>query len=185
MFARCRVALVAMSIALAAVACQGGSDGVQGVAARPPSTSQVPPPATSSQETSPAGARRDLSIDERRGGHTLARHVGRSDDQLRERLARDTRISAASTYTDRDTAERVVATALETQQRRLKPWLAREGRRPNLVLDYDGSPGEVIGRSVRRGRDTVEDCHSAVVVLRWDDSSGEYFVLTSYPEVRR
>lgn len=115
----------------------------------------------------------------------MARHVGKSDDQLRERLARETRISAASTYTDRETAERVVAATLEAQEHLLTSWLAREGRRPNLVLDHDGSPGELIGRSVRRGRDAVEDCHSAVVVLRWDDSSGEYFVLTSYPEVRR
>ena len=185
MFARCRIALAAMCVAMAVIACQGGGAGVQGVAARPQSASQVPPPAPSSQQTSTAGPRRDLALDERKGGHTLARHVGKRDEQLRERLARDTRISAASTYTDRDTAERVVAAALEGQEHRLTSWLAREGRRPNLVLDYDGSPGVVIGRSVRRGRDAVEPCHAALVVLRWDESSGEYFVLTSYPEVRR
>lgn len=177
--------LAVICLAMAAVACQGGGAGVQGVELRPPSAAQGPPPATSIQETRTAGPRRDLALDERRGGHTLARHVGRSDDQLRERLARDTRISAASTYTDRDTAERVVAKALEAGKRRLTSWLAREGRRPNLVLDYEGSPRTPIGRSIRRGRDAVEPCHSALVVLRWDDSSGEYFVLTSYPEVQR
>src|SRR5688572_22239367 len=55
-----------------------------------------------------AAGRRDLTADESRGGHTLARHVGRSDEQLRERLQRERGISAASTYTDRDTAERIV-----------------------------------------------------------------------------
>ena len=40
----------------------------------------------------------DLSHDEDRGGHTLRKHVGRSDDQLRQRLARERNISAASTH---------------------------------------------------------------------------------------
>lgn len=47
--------------------------------------------------------RYDLERDERRGGHTLSRHVGRSDADLRERLSRERQISAASTYTDRVT----------------------------------------------------------------------------------
>jgi hypothetical protein len=50
-----------------------------------------------------AASRRDLGGDESRGGHTLARHVGRTDSQLLDRLAREPRISAASTYTDRAT----------------------------------------------------------------------------------
>jgi len=39
--------------------------------------------------------------------------VGRTDSQLLDRLAREPRISAASTYTDRATAELVVGLALE------------------------------------------------------------------------
>jgi len=60
--------------------------------------------------------RYDLERDEKRGGHTLARHVGRSDADLGERLRRERQISAASTYTDRATAERVVALALAQQR---------------------------------------------------------------------
>src|SRR4051794_5666599 len=55
---------------------------------------------------------RDLSIDESRGGHTLARHVGRTDAELRQRLIDEPNISAASTYTSRATAELTVARAL-------------------------------------------------------------------------
>jgi hypothetical protein len=51
----------------------------------------------------------DLAASELMGGHTLARHVGRTDGQLRERLRREPNIAAASTYSDRATAERVVA----------------------------------------------------------------------------
>ena len=39
------------------------------------------------------------------GGHTLAKHVGKSDEFLRHRLATEPRIKAASTFYDRQTAE--------------------------------------------------------------------------------
>ena len=85
--------------------------------------------------------RYDLERDEHRGGHTLSRHVGRSDADLRERLRREREISAASTYTDRAIAERAVAQALAKNRARVDQWLAREGPRPNLALDYHAAGG--------------------------------------------
>jgi hypothetical protein len=128
--------------------------------------------------------RYDLERDEHRGGHTLSRHVGRSDADLRERLRREREISAASTYTDRAIAERAVAQALAKNRARVDQWLAREGPRPNLALDYHAAGGETIGRSLtRRGRQAI-DCSNALVVLRWDGRRG-FYVLTSYPELPR
>jgi hypothetical protein len=124
----------------------------------------------------------DLSRDESHGGHTLTRHVGRSDADLRDRLRRE-RISAASTYTDRAAAEMTVARALVQQAERVARWEARSGARPNLALDYHGDPSEPIGRSLERNSATTVPCYDAVVVLRWDGDN--YFVLTSYPEARR
>ena len=50
-----------------------------------------------------AGAPRyDLEGDEVIGGHTIERHVGRTDRDLADRLRREPQISAASTYTDLD-----------------------------------------------------------------------------------
>ena len=43
-----------------------------------------------------AQQRRDLSLDESMGGHTLARHVGKSDAELADRLSRERQVSAAS-----------------------------------------------------------------------------------------
>src|ERR1700738_2990580 len=57
-------------------------------------------------------ARYDLARDEVRGGHTLDKHVGRSDSELRERLATERNISAASTWTNREVAEETVGQAL-------------------------------------------------------------------------
>ena len=130
----------------------------------------------------PAGSR-DLAADEAIGGHTLQRHVGRSDDDLRARLEREPQISSASTYIDRATAERVVGGALEKGSRAFTAWRERSGRRPNFALRYraDG----VIGRSIARGHTEPVPCDRAVVVLRWDERRDRYYVLTSYPEAGR
>jgi len=110
----------------------------------------------------------------------LRKHVGRSDDELRERLAQE-EISASSTYTDRAAAEFAVGNALQAGQYRIEQWLARSGGHPNLVLDYRGD--QPIGRTLHRGNSTSQPCANAKVVLRWLSSS-EYYVLTSYPECR-
>ena len=69
---------------------------------------QPAPPAAAAKATSTV-ASYDLAADEALGGHTLARHVGKSDAQLAARLRAERQISAASTYPDAGTASRVVA----------------------------------------------------------------------------
>ena len=142
-----------------------------------PQRAPEPAPAASAE-------RHDLGQDERRGGHTLARHVGRTDDDLRDRLKREPQISAASTYTDRPTAERAVAAALAHDRTRINRWLEREGQRPNLTIDYHDASGASIGRSLMRRSSRVVSCSDALVVLRWDGRDG-FYVLTSYPEAAR
>ena len=131
------------------------------------------------QRRSSSRTSHDLSQDEAAGGHTLKKHVGRTDDELRERLRRERNISAASTYTDRETAERAIGEAIERNREKIQRWLEREGGHPNLVLDYDSD--HPVGRTIRRGEEQAEPCSHAVVVLKWDGER-QYHVLTSYPE---
>jgi hypothetical protein len=123
----------------------------------------------------------DLGGDEQRGGHTLARHVARTDDELRDRLDRERNISAASTWTDRAMAESVVGEALAAERRRVESWTRRGFPRANLALHYNA--GRVIGRSLRRGDSQTVECSSAVIVLRAEGPEG-FYVLTTYPEAR-
>jgi hypothetical protein len=129
---------------------------------------------------------RDLSSDDLLGGHTLKRHVGKTDEELRDRLEHE-RISAASTYTDRATAERAIATAIRQNEDKVRSWISKPGQHTNLVLDYDAD--QPIGRTLRRGASTPVPCAHAVVVLSWIQSAGatlppesSYYVLTSYPQ---
>lgn len=139
------------------------------------------PHASSTPYTAQHAALRDLSQDEAAGGHTLRKHVGRTDDDLRERLARERNISAASTYTDRPTAEQAVGAALQQDRSQIDAWLNRPGGHPNLVLDYRAP--QAIGRTLRRNASTPEPCNQATIVLKYDGATN-YHVLTSYPECR-
>ena len=128
-----------------------------------------------------SSAGHNLEHDEQGGGHTLARHVARTDEELRERLERERNISAASTWTDRGTAEAVVGEALTAERSRLESWTRRGFPRANLALHYNA--GRVIGRSLRRGESRTIECSSAVIVLRADGPES-FYVLTTYPEAR-
>jgi Bacterial CdiA-CT RNAse A domain len=127
------------------------------------------------------GPSRDLSQDERAGGHILRKHVGLTEEDLRERLGHEQDITGASTYTDRKTAEHVVGAAIAKSQDRIDSWLSRPGGHRNLVLDYDGD--EPIGRTMNRGENQSQPCTHALVVLKYAGPN-DYYVLTSYPECR-
>jgi hypothetical protein len=145
-------------------------------------SSALPSSAAERSENRPAvGPTRDLGQDEAAGGHILRKHVGQTDNQLRERMERERRITGASTYTDRETAERAVGAALAASQERIQRWLNRPSGHPNLVIDYD-SPTPV-GRTINRGETQTHACAHALIVLKYAGPN-EYYVLTSYPECR-
>jgi Bacterial CdiA-CT RNAse A domain len=166
-------AAISLLLALGVTGCD------QPKTSTPPASSE-----TSAVDRSAASSSsHDLSADEAMGGHTLARHVGKTDDELRERLRREPEISSASTYPDRETAEAVVAEALSSAPRSFDSWRRRTGRRANFVMHFGAD--HVIGRSVTRGRLEATPCEDALIVVRWDDRRHRFYILTSYPEDRR
>ena len=179
-FLRIRAVMVRMVFAMGLcglISCQAPSSTSGGAA---PSSSSLVERAESQIANGPV---RDLSQDEAAGGHILRKHVGQTDEQLRQRLDREPRITGASTYTDRPAAEQAVGAAIATSQDRIQLWLGRSGGHPNLALDYD-SPSP-IGRTMNRnrGESQARPCAHALVVLKYS-GPGQYYVLTSYPECR-
>lgn len=177
---RCLRATAALMAALWLAAC-----GPAATPAPAPASAAAAAPVAPAREVRPGRdiKGRDLDLDERAGGHTLARHVGRTDQQLRDRLRNEPNISAASTYTDRATAERVVAQALDEAQSKVEQWERRRGNKPNLTLNVHVDDEAPIGRSLSRRGKAAVPCHDALVVLR--ARSDGFYVLTSYPETRR
>jgi hypothetical protein len=177
-----RASVLIPLLVVAAAGCRRDASTQPAVATPAASDRPAPREPAASREDQPT---RDLSIDESKGGHTLARHVGKTDTELRERLRREPQISSASTYTDRATAEQAVGAALATSGRTLEAWENRTGRRPNLVLHYRNPKRQPIGRSLSRSQQASMPSARVLVVLRWDERSRTFYVLTSYPEAER
>lgn len=173
--------------AVAMAGCSAGPPPESPARATPPAASSPAPapPLQSSSPTTPEVAPRDVSWevdlqrDERRGGHTLARHIGRTDAQLKSRLERES-IAAASTYSDLEAAERVVSLALAANETRVQRWIDQHSPKNNLAIRYRARDGLPTGRMLTRGRNVSEAVTGAVVVLRWRGE--DWYVLTTYPE---
>jgi len=103
-------------------------------------------------------------------------------ESFRQRLEREHRITGASTFTDRSSAEHAVGEAIAHSRDRIDRWMGRPGGHPNLVLDYD-SPIPV-GRTLNRGESQPHPCSHVLVVLKYSEPN-DYYVLTSYPECRQ
>ncbi|AJH70603.1 hypothetical protein BF32_5238 [Bacillus thuringiensis] len=119
-----------------------------------------------------------LAAHEARGGHLLERHVGKTDEELLQRMQSDPRITGASTFTDRASVKKIATTVLNNprNQVRIQSWL-NSPRDNKLILRYHGT--EIIGRGVIRGSTTVEDMSNAKIVLKKDRNGS--FILTGYP----
>src|SRR5271156_5438939 len=185
-----RVFEVGSRIRAAIVAVVAGLETCALISCQPPASSNstsAAPASTVGSATSRTESRlatspvRDLRQDEAAGGHILRKHVGQTEEQLRQRLERERDITGASTYTDRSTAEHAVGAAIAQSQGEIQNWLSRSGRHPNLVLDYD-SDGP-IGRTMNRGEIHSRVCAHALVVLKYTGPN-HFYVLTSYPECR-
>jgi Bacterial CdiA-CT RNAse A domain len=132
-----------------------------------------------------AGAARtdaiDLRAEEAAGGHTIAQHVGKSEAELRQRLARDPGISAASSFRNLEEAERFVAAALRDKESRIERWarFARVGEH----LRLDDRADHVVGYGIPRTTGVWQPMSGGVVILKMTRFADRpYIVLTAYPE---
>ena len=121
-----------------------------------------------------------LEREEAAGGHTLARHVGKSDDWLMARLKSDAHLHVASSYRDRQTAEAAIEALLDRHRERLNRWAAHapEGAEFTLRGAADRSVGRTAWRPVTLDH-LAESLTLVVVVKKLGPAS--CLVLTSYP----
>lgn len=122
-----------------------------------------------------------LAAEEAAGGHTIARHVARTEDQLRARLAAQSRIPAASTFRSLKDAEGFVAEALRANKNAIKEWARNANVGQAKGFPYDA--GRVVGEGIVRSTGRLQNMNKMVVVVRKvREQNRVYFVLTSYPK---
>jgi len=128
----------------------------------------------------------DLKWYEDNGGHMLARHVGKTPKWCTERLTKDPKIAAASSFSNEGIAKKVVSTALKANEKKINEWIKKKGSEGNLVLK--GAWPSNIGFVVKRLKDKKIDpkpvyVRKYLLVLKHrKDLPTQYIVLTGYPE---
>jgi len=119
---------------------------------------------------------------EQLGGHTVDRHVAKSDAWLIDRLKKEPGIPAASSFPDRVTARKVIGLALSPDKTDLDDWAteARGGDVAEIRMAFE----QPIGRVVSRGRAAVQPAHGLRLFVM-ADGSGSCHLLTAYPTNHR
>jgi Bacterial CdiA-CT RNAse A domain len=121
-----------------------------------------------------------LEAHEKAGGHLLERHVGKTAEQLRQRLQSDNRISAASSFLDKKSAETGVKACVAANQKKIAGWL--KGDEDRLVITHKS--GVMLGISMSRGASKARDAQGVRLVLVRDSRfTGGWKILTGYPEL--
>lgn len=119
-----------------------------------------------------------LAAHERARSHTMARHVGQSEDYLLTRLDRQPKIPFASTFTDQASAEHFIERVIVARRSAIDDWL----RSGNLQQRFHWTFSEVSGRSATRDGAFL-DVHRVRLVLERDTATPEGFrVFTAFPE---
>ncbi|KFN03408.1 hypothetical protein D0U04_12820 [Bacillus clarus] len=125
----------------------------------------------------------DNILDEMEGppknGHTIERHVGKTEEQLKERLRTD-KVSAASTYYDKEIATKAVKDSLKQHDKEIQDWL-KNSKEARLVLNTTHS--FPVGKTVLKKNMSVKDKLVKTVTVLARDKSGElgFKIVTSYP----
>ena len=119
-----------------------------------------------------------LQVYEDAGGHLIARHVGMSEADLANRLA-TSKVSSASTFADRATAETAVSAAIDLNKSAIQNYLSGNSN-GYLALEYT-SPTPV-GTSLTRGATSATSVNGVRVVIAKDPTMSTGFrIVTGYP----
>lgn len=125
-------------------------------------------------------------------GHTIDRHVGKQDCELKSRLDNSKTqkmpkgISGSGSYPNQKVAENTISKAFKqvnpdtgnTNKKDLKEWAKFAPMGKTTYITYSGK--DVIGRGILRGETKVINRIEAQVVVR-KTGYGKYSILTSYP----
>ncbi len=117
------------------------------------------------------------------GGHTIMKHIGQTEAQMRKRLAdtANARIPppAISTFDDIASAERFISSAFQSQKAAIEVW-ALSSSTANFVKVVP--MGRVVGQGVVRATGQLQPMTSLRLVLKKQTYNGmPYYILTSFP----
>jgi len=117
----------------------------------------------------------------RLGGHTILKHVGKTEAELRARLAAERGITAASSFTTLAHTERAISSGLRANANRIQAWARTAGtNRPDLIFNHE--VGYIVGQTVPRLSNRLQQVSRLRIVLRLQTYNNmPYYILTAFP----
>ncbi len=123
-----------------------------------------------------------LKSHEEAGGHTIERHVDKSEHYLKKRV-NSGNIFEASTFNNIAAAEQILALGLWENIDELAAWMKNENAGDRLVIEI--MHPTAIGRGIRRNETQISPRYGARIVLQKNKNKKSAFILTAYPHKRR
>lgn len=119
-----------------------------------------------------------LVAHEAAGGHLIARHVGKTEAELLNRVSTGN-VKTASSFTDRATAEAITSKAIDANQSKINNYLSGS-QKGYLEIDYKSS--STIGISISKGQTSATQVSNARIIIARDPSMPTgYRIITGYP----
>lgn len=119
----------------------------------------------------------------RLGGHTILKHVGKTEAELRARLAAERGITASSSFSTLAHAERAISSGLRAHAGSIQAWAksgAAAGTTRNLRIVHD--VGSIIGQTVPRLSNRLQQTSKLQMVLKLESYNNmPYYILTAFP----
>ncbi|NHB95836.1 RNase A-like domain-containing protein [Photorhabdus stackebrandtii] len=115
------------------------------------------------------------------GGHTLAKHVGLSEQELRDRILNSKgRLREASTFYNQNVAEKVISKALKNNQIKITTLLKHTPKGVKEEIEYVSSTP--VGFGIINGSQNIQKLYKVRVVLTHSEFNGKlYYILTAFP----
>ncbi|MBC8741937.1 hypothetical protein F6X40_35910 [Paraburkholderia sp. UCT31] len=119
------------------------------------------------------------ALNPRLGGHTLEKHVGRTEAQLRERLRLEPHRKRVSSFTNLERAEWAISEVMRAHTTQIRKWAECSGSGGPLTLTQRVASD--VGYGIARQTGKMTRMNEVVVVLKYQTYNGmPYYILTAY-----
>ena len=116
------------------------------------------------------------------GGHTILKHVGKTEAELRARLAAEPNTRTASTFKTLAIAERTLYQAVKANRSAIEGWAIRA--RPGDKQAFFYTAKDVVGYTLNRAHPTWQEARRIRFVLKMESYKGKlYYILTAFPQL--
>ncbi|KAB0633351.1 RNase A-like domain-containing protein [Burkholderia latens] len=119
-----------------------------------------------------------MAANPRLGGHTIAKHVGKSEAYLRARLKNEPSKDFVSSFFSLVDAESAVSSVMQKNTARIVAWTQSASKAP-LVLNEN--VGRSVGYGLSRNNEIVRELSRVQIVLKLQSYNGmPFYIVTSY-----